>query len=96
MPADKLLAGIERLMSPKLSEIIGELKAINARIDSTNERITSLQSKMDTKFEAEDVKIDKSLNEKLWSKSAQKPPTILRLKIVKVDDKTVKAELLEK
>jgi large subunit ribosomal protein L31e len=44
----------------------------------------------------EKVKIDKSLNEKMWSKSVQKPPTILRLKIVKVDDKTVKAELLEK
>ena len=44
----------------------------------------------------ENVKIDKSLNEKIWSKSVQNPPTIFRLKILKVDDKTVKAELLEK
>lgn len=45
---------------------------------------------------AEKVNIDKSLNEKLWSKGVQNPPTILRLKIIKVDDKTVKVELLEK
>ena len=43
----------------------------------------------------ENVKIDKSLNEKMWSVSSVKPPTKFRLKIVKVDDKTVKAELLK-
>ncbi len=48
MPADKLLAGIERLMSPKLNEIIGELKAINTRIDSTNERIDSTNERIDS------------------------------------------------
>ena len=46
MPADKLLSGIERLLSPKLNEILGELKAINTRIDSTNERIDSLRNEM--------------------------------------------------
>jgi len=45
---------------------------------------------------AENVKIDKSLNEKMWSRSSHDPPTVFRLKIIKVDDKTVKAELMEK
>lgn len=50
MPADKILSGIERLMSPKLNEILGELKAIHTRIDSTNERVDSLDAKMDTRI----------------------------------------------
>jgi chromosome segregation ATPase len=58
MPADKLLAGIERLISPKLNEIIGELKAINGRIDSTNERIDSLRNETKADMARLEEKID--------------------------------------
>lgn len=42
------------------------------------------------------VKIEKSLNEKIWERSIQKPRTKLKIKITSIDDKTSKAELVEK
>jgi large subunit ribosomal protein L31e len=40
----------------------------------------------------ENVLIDKAINEKIWNEK----PNKLRIKLVKVDDKTFKAELMEK
>lgn len=42
------------------------------------------------------IKIDKSLNERLWKRSIQHPATKLKIKITSIDDKTAKAELVEK
>jgi len=42
------------------------------------------------------IKIDKSLNEKIWERSIQNPKTKLKIKITSIDDKTSKAELVEK
>jgi hypothetical protein len=49
MPVEKIPTWIERLLLPKLSEISGDIKAINARIDA-------LESNMNTKFQAVDIK----------------------------------------
>jgi large subunit ribosomal protein L31e len=42
------------------------------------------------------IKIDKSLNEKIWQRGIQHPSTKLKIKITSIDDKTAKAELVEK
>lgn len=42
----------------------------------------------------EKIKIDSSLNQKVWARGSEKPLTKLRVKIVKVDEKTSKVELL--
>lgn len=42
------------------------------------------------------IKIDNSLNEKVWERSIQHPSTKLKIKITSIDDKTAKAELVEK
>jgi len=42
------------------------------------------------------VKIDKSINEKVWERGIQHPTTKLKIKITSVDDKTAKAELVKK
>ena len=52
MPAEKVPSWIRQFLMPELNEIKGELKAINARIDSTNERINALESKMDIKIDS--------------------------------------------
>jgi len=44
VPAEKIPGWIKQVLMPELSEIKGELKAINTRIDSTNERIDSLRN----------------------------------------------------
>ena len=51
---------------------------------------------LEKQVETENLKIDKKLNEKIWSKSIKNPPAKLRIKIIKVDDKTYRAELVEK
>lgn len=40
-----------------------------------------------------DVKLSKEVNEKIWSRGIKNPVGKLRVKIVKIDDKTSKAEL---
>jgi large subunit ribosomal protein L31e len=45
------------------------------------------------KTEPEMIKIDKSLNEKIWSRGAQKPPARIKVRAVKFDDGVVEAEL---
>jgi len=42
----------------------------------------------------EKIEIDKKLNEKIWSRSAEKPLTKFRIKIIKSDDGSVRVELM--
>lgn len=42
---------------------------------------------------AKELKIDKSINERIWSSGIEKPIVKLRIRIKKVDDNTAKAEL---
>jgi tetrahydromethanopterin S-methyltransferase subunit G len=56
MNMEKIPSWIERLLLPKLNAIEGELKAINTRIDSVDER-------MNTKMTGLDDKIDSLRNE---------------------------------
>jgi large subunit ribosomal protein L31e len=42
------------------------------------------------------IKIGTSLNEKVWQRSIQHPATRMKIKITSIDDKTAKAELVEK
>jgi len=44
------------------------------------------------KTPAEDVKIDKSLNEAIWARGDEKPPLRIRVRAVKFDDGGVEAE----
>jgi chromosome segregation ATPase len=77
---EKIPSWIERILLPKLSEITGEVKAINARIDSLekrvdslektfNERLISLRNEMLTRFEAVDKRIESLRNEMISLRS---------------------------
>lgn len=58
--------------------------------------IKVLREVLGKNFKTENLKIDKKLNEKIWEKTGTNIPAKIRIKIVKVDDKTSKAELMEK
>ena len=45
------------------------------------------------KAEEDKIKIDASINEKIWERGAQKPPSKIRIRAVKFDDGVVEAEL---
>jgi ribosomal protein L31E len=53
-----------------------------------------LKELLKKKIKAENIKIGKGLNEKVWSRSASNPVMKIRIKLTK-DDKTTTAELME-
>jgi large subunit ribosomal protein L31e len=46
-------------------------------------------------MKSEDVKIDKSINEKVWDRGSTKPPSKIRVRAMKMEDGQVQAELAE-
>ncbi len=54
-----------------------------------------LREKLEKFSEGKHVKIGKSINEKIWERGGDKPPSIIRIRLIKVDDDTFKAELKE-
>ncbi|MCK4476618.1 MAG: hypothetical protein KAU16_07815 [Methanophagales archaeon] len=71
---EKIPSWIERLLLPKLNEIVGEIKALEAkiesvdnkvdvRIDAVEKEIASLRTETLVKFEAADAKAESLRNE---------------------------------
>lgn len=46
-------------------------------------------------MKSEDVKLDATINEKVWSRGSQKPPARIRVRAMKLEDGQVQAELAE-
>jgi large subunit ribosomal protein L31e len=44
-------------------------------------------------MKTEDVKLDKTINEKVWSRGSGKPPSKIRVRAMKLEDGQVQAEL---
>ena len=59
-----------------------------------SKRAVGILKKILEKKTKKNVKIERSLNEKIWSKSIENPPAKIRIKLTEIDDKTLKAEAL--
>ncbi|MDG6257334.1 MAG: 50S ribosomal protein L31e [Methanomicrobiaceae archaeon] len=46
-------------------------------------------------MKSEDVKLDRSINEKVWDRGSEKPPRKIRVRAMKFEDGQVQAELAE-
>ncbi|HUU76636.1 MAG TPA: 50S ribosomal protein L31e [Methanoregulaceae archaeon] len=46
-------------------------------------------------MKSEDVKLDASINERVWARGSQKPPSRIRIRAMKFEDGQVQAELAE-
>lgn len=44
-------------------------------------------------MKSEDVKLDRTINEKVWSRGSEKPPHKIRIRAMKLEDGQVQAEL---
>ena len=55
-----------------------------------------LREEIMRKTKSKNVKLDNKLNEILWKGGVGKPAKKIKVKITKIDDKTVKAELMAK
>lgn len=65
------------------------------RIRRAKQSLTVLRKILKKIAKTEKVTIDKKINEKIWSRGAKKPMGKLKIKLIKVDDKSFRAELEE-
>ena len=80
----------ERILTVNLRGIITKKPSWRRSMDSAR----MLKEVLKKQTKAHDVKISKSLNEKLWGRGMGKPPNRIRVKIISEDD-SVRAELME-
>lgn len=60
------------------------------RYARSKKAISILKEFVKKHMKSEEVTIDPKLNEQIWSRGARKPPSRIRVKVVKEDDGTVK------
>ena len=60
-----------------------------------NGAIKDIRKYLAKHMKSEDVKLDKSINEKVWERGSTKPPTKIRIRAMKMEDGQVQAELAE-
>jgi large subunit ribosomal protein L31e len=58
-----------------------------------NGAIKDIRKYLAKHMKSEDVKLDKSINEKVWSRGSEKPPSKIRVRAMKMEDGQVQAEL---
>jgi len=61
----------------------------------SNVAIKDIRTYLSRHMKSEDVKLDRSINERVWDRGAEKPPSRIRVRAMKIDDGQVQAELAE-
>jgi large subunit ribosomal protein L31e len=61
----------------------------------SNVAIKDIRKYLAHHMKTEDVKLDRSINERVWDRGAEKPPSRIRVRAMKFDDGQVQAELAE-
>jgi len=61
----------------------------------SNTAIKDIRKFLTRHMKSEDVKIDKSINERVWERGSSKPPSRIRVRAMKFEDGQVQAELAE-
>ena len=86
------MADIERIYTIPLTDAkkAPRWKRANSAAKKTREFLAKHM-----KADIEDVKMDHSINEKLWERGSRKPPAKLRVRVVKFESGDVEAELAQ-
>ena len=58
-----------------------------------NGAIKDIRKYLARHMKSEDVKLDRSINESVWSRGSGKPPSKIRIRAIKMEDGQVQAEL---
>ena len=61
----------------------------------SNTAIKDIRKYLAKHMKSEDVKLDKSINEKVWDRGSTKPPSKIRVRAMKMEDGQVQAEVAE-
>lgn len=57
--------------------------------------ITEVKIFLDRHTKAEEILLDRSINEKIWERGAKKPPSKIRVKVAETEEGFVEAKLVE-
>jgi large subunit ribosomal protein L31e len=60
-----------------------------------NTAIKDIRKFLERHMKSQDVKLDRSINEKVWENGSSKPPRKIRIRAMKFEDGQVQAELAE-
>jgi large subunit ribosomal protein L31e len=60
-----------------------------------NTAVKDIRKFLEKHMKSEDVKIDRTINERIWDRGSQKPPSKIRVRAMKFEDGQVQAELAE-
>ncbi len=61
----------------------------------SNTAVKDIRKFLEKHMKSEDVKIDRTINERVWDRGSQKPPSKIRVRAMKFEDGQVQAELAE-
>jgi large subunit ribosomal protein L31e len=61
----------------------------------SNTAIKDIRKFLTRHMKSEDVKLDRSINERVWERGSSKPPSRIRVRAMKFEDGQVQAELAE-
>ena len=59
----------------------------------SNGAIKDIRKYLSRHMKTADIKLDKSINEMVWSRGSEKPPSRIRVRAMKMEDGQVQAEL---
>jgi len=57
--------------------------------------IKDIRKFLEKHMKSRDVKLDRTINERVWNRGAENPPSRIRVRAMKFDDGQVQAELAE-
>ncbi len=60
-----------------------------------NTAVKDIRKFLEKHMKSEDVKIDRTINEHIWERGSQKPPSKIRVRAMKFEDGQVQAELAQ-
>jgi large subunit ribosomal protein L31e len=61
----------------------------------SNAAIKDIRKYLSRHMKSEDVKLDRTINERVWERGSSKPPSRIRVRAMKFEDGQVQAELAE-
>jgi len=61
----------------------------------SSKAIKDIRTFLKKHMKTDDVRLDKSINEKVWERGSEKPPQKIRVRAMKFEDGQVQAELAE-
>jgi len=85
---------VEKLKEQVYVIPLGSVKRV-ARWRRSPKAMKDIRSFLERHMKSEDVRLDMTINERVWMRGTEKPPARIRVRAMKLEDGHVQAELAE-